>query len=286
MVDKEEYLQIEELKKRFKDYNKISVNDFNEFYNDVFGNVKRDTVSWHIYELKKKGIIRNVSRGQYVLEDNNVNEKKEYVVVTMDIVNSTRFEYQEFNKKLEKKILELNYKLEETYGYDRMYKISQGDEIQILLPFTKDIGNIIILTLSILYPFRTRYGISIGDVEGDIKDNSWEMNGPIFWNARDQLEKLKKAINYEGLIISGYANTDQLCNNIFPLINSCLDKITEKQWEVIPYELSKQNIEKTIEHIGISRTSYYDRISASNIYNVLSSFDTIYELMKIRRAIK
>lgn len=285
-MEKEEYLQIEELKKRFKDYNKISVDDFNEFYNDVFGSVKRNTVSWHIYELKKKGIIRNVSRGQYVLEDNNRKEKKEHVVVTMDIVKSTRFQYQEFNEKLAKKIAEVNYKIEETYGYDRMYKISQGDEIQILLPFTKDIGKIIILTLSILYPFKTRYGISVGDVEGEIKDNSWEMNGPIFWNARDQLEKLKKAIKYDGLIISGYANTDHMCNNIFPLINSCLDKITEKQWEVIQHELSKQNIVKTIEDIGISKTSYYDRISASNIFDVLSSFDTIYELMKIRRIIK
>lgn len=52
---------IEELTNKFSSYRKISVDDFNEFYTEVFGTIKRKTVSWYMYELKKiGGIMRSI----------------------------------------------------------------------------------------------------------------------------------------------------------------------------------------------------------------------------------
>lgn len=278
-------LHIEELKDKFRNYNKISVDDFNEFYTDVFGEIKKNTVSWYIYELKKKGIIRNLSRGQYILESIDRDEIQEYIVITMDIIKSSKLDYREFNYMLKEKVSSINGAIRKIYGHDRIFNISQGDEIQILIPFDEGIGELMILTLSHLYPFEVRYGISVGNVNSEIKRNSWEMNGPIFWNARDQLEKLKSKKSYEGLIISGYHQTDRLCNNILPLINRSLSKITEKQWEAIKYELTKLDLDKVLDEIRISKTSYYERLSVSNLEEIICSYKVIYDLMKIRRKI-
>lgn len=279
-------LHIEELNKRFKTYSKITVDDFNKFYNDVFGKINKNTVSWNIYKLKEMGIIRNIARGQYVLTNKKEDNIKDYIVLTMDIAESTKIDYKEFNSRLRKKLSLLNKAINNVFEIDRCYNISQGDEIQILFPFSVGVGKMIMLTLCYLYPFEVRYGISIGKVKTEILKNTWKMNGPIFWNARDQLEKVKNQVSYEGLIISGYSKTDNLCNNVLPLINRSLDKITKKQWQAIKYYLRNIEVDKAIKDIGISRSSYYERLKTSNIEEIISSFRTIYDLMKLRREIK
>lgn len=278
-------LHIAELKGKFRNYKMISVDDFFEFYTDVFGNIERNTVSWYIFQLKKMGIIRNISRGQYVLKDAEADDTLGYIVITMDISKSSKLDYQAFNRMLREKIDLINEAIVQIYGHDRAYHISQGDEIQILFPFNEGLGKLMMLTLSYLSPFEVRYGISIGEIDGEIRKNSWEMNGPIFWNARDQLEKVKNKSGYSGRIISGYSQTDQVCNHLLPLINATITRITEKQWEAIRYELLGFDLEQALEKIGITKTSYYDRLSASNLEDVLLSFRALYDLMKIREGI-
>ena len=278
-------LHIEKLEKKFRNYKKISVEDFYEFYNDVFGDIKKNTVSGYIYELKNKKIIRTISRGQYVLENVSRDEVKEYIVITMDIIKSSKLDYQEFDRLLFSKIDSINSVIRRRYDSDRTYNISQGDEIQILFPFDENIGNLIMLTLSNLYPFEARYGISVGEFNDELKKNSWEMNGPLFWNARDQLEKLKSSNTYNGLVISGYNQTDRLCNNLLPLINKTVSRITDKQWEALRYELQKTELNQSLNEIKISKTSYYDRLSGSNVEAILQSYKVVYDLMKMRRDI-
>jgi hypothetical protein len=285
MNNKDFRLHIEEVKERFKTSKKISVDDFNEFYKEVFGDIKKGTVSWYIYELKKLGVIRNVSRGQYVLEVMEFEQSEEYIVITIDIIKSSKIDHRSFNLKLENHVKKLNEIINRKYEHNRTYSISQGDELQIIYPFKEGIGDMMMLTLSHLFPFIARYGISIGEMHDSLKMNSWEMNGPIFWNARDQLEKLKSASNYEGLIISGFNKADKISNNIIRLINRSLGKITDKQWEAIRYELSNQNLDETLRILGIGKSSYFERLDVSNLSYILSSFEAIFELMQIRRKI-
>ena len=278
-------LHIAELRDKFRNYRMISVDDFFSFYMDVFGNIERNTVSWYIFQLKKMGIIRNISRGQYVLKGIEKEDNLGYIVITMDISKSSKLDYQTFNRILREKIDLINEAIVQIYGHDRAYHISQGDEIQILFPFNEGLGNLMMLTLSYLSPFKVRYGISVGEIVGEIRNNPWEMNGPIFWNARDQLEKVKNKSGYSGRIISGYSQTDQVCNYLLPLMNSTITRITEKQWEAIRYELLGLDLEQALEKIGITKSSYYDRLSASNLEDILLSFRALYDLMKLREEI-
>ncbi|QUH26425.1 SatD family protein [Serpentinicella alkaliphila] len=281
-----ERLHIDELKKRFEKYNTISVNDFNDFYKEIYGNIKRNTVSWLIYKLKKGKVIKNVSRGHYKLEDFEKIITTDYVVITMDIIKSSNMNYNKFNEELNQKIEALNIVIANTYNYEREFFISQGDEIQILCPFDNRISYLVMITLCYLHPFKARYGVSFGEMDSEIKRNSWEMNGPIFWNARDCLEKLKNSKDYEGLVVSEYNYADKLCNNILPLINKAIGKITDKQWEAIKFELSKTDLDIALAELNISKTSYYDRVNVANIKEIMNSFKSIIEIMKVRRLIE
>lgn len=280
-----ERLHIEELEKKFSGRKVITVADFNDFYREVFGEINKNTVSWNIYELKKRNIIRNISRGLYELVDAEQINDHDYVVITMDIIKSSNLDYNEFNMSLQKKVNELNKIINKEYQYDRNYYVSQGDEIQIVCSFDENIGHLFMLTLSYLHPFKVRYGIGIGDVGQKLKNNSWEMNGPIFWNARDQLMRLKTSKEYDGLIISTNNQVDKLCNNLLPLINETISKVTDKQWEVVKAELSKMDMKETITEIGISKTSYYDRLNGSNLDEIIKAFKTIIGLIEMRRGI-
>jgi hypothetical protein len=278
-------LHIEELKKRFQSYDTISVDDFNDFYKDVYGEIKRNTVDWLIYKLKKSKIIRNVSRGQYVLEDNRKGPVTEYAVITMDIIKSSEMSYKKFNLELRKRVKELNLAIKHSYNCEREFFISQGDEIQIICPFENEIIYLLIITLCYLHPFKVRYAVSFGMIESELKKNSWEMNGPIFWNARDCLTKLKNSKDYDGLVISEYNYTDKLCNNILSLVNKTIRRITDKQWDAIRCELSKKHIDSALEELEISKTSYYDRLNVSNMEEIIKALETIVEIMKKRRLI-
>lgn len=60
-------LHIDTFKDRFENIESISVNDIFSFYQNHDNKVKKNTVSWRIYNLVEKGIIQRIGRGKYKL---------------------------------------------------------------------------------------------------------------------------------------------------------------------------------------------------------------------------
>lgn len=275
-------LQVKELKRRFESYNTVTVDDFYDFYKEIYGEIKRSTVRWYLYELKNNKVIRNVSRGVYSFTDSSISSIQEYVVITMDIIQSSDIEYREFNNILKRKVEKLNNIIDEQYEYQSEYNVSQGDEVQIMCPFDRRISSLFLITLAYLHPLKVRYGISIGEYNGDILRNSWEMNGPIFWNARDSLLDFKESKGYDGAIVSEHTVANRICSNLLKVINILVNRISDKQWDAIKYELSGYDFQDSIYELNISKTSYYDRISTSNMNQILDSLRAIFEIMEFR----
>jgi hypothetical protein len=287
-MDKLRYkaLYVESLKENFASYNSISIDEFYEFYRNIHGDISRSTAKGYIHELKEGRVIRNIARGLYVLEGEIRKELHDYVAVTMDIIKSTSQDYQTFNKELEEKVLALNKELRVLLNFDREYFISQGDEIQILFPLDDRMGKMLMVTFCHLRPFIARYALSIGSYEGEFKRNSWEMNAPIFWNARDCLKELKGGKSYDGQCVSEYAQVDRLCNNMLPLINKGINRISDKQWAVVQLELLNVDWVDAMEKLAISKTSYYSRLNASSLVEILRAFRTISDLMQKRSMVE
>lgn len=284
MMDKDfKKLHIKELKEKLGSKSVIGIEDFYIFYKGIYNEIKRSTVRWYVYKLKEGKIIRNVSRGIYVLESQDNRYTNEYAVITIDIIESSKMTYLDFNNDLKNKVRYLNEAISSRLNYDRAYYISQGDEIQILCPIDDRLGKLFAITLSSLRPYKFRYAISFGIVKEKLEENSWNMNGPIFWNARDKMNLLKKSKEYKGILVSEFNYLDSICNKFLAIINIQIERISEKQWEAILLYLIKEDVNEIMEDMRISKTSFYDRISTSNVEEIIDSFDAIVELMKKRR---
>ncbi len=307
-VISEDKLHIKELRARFANKHVITVNDFKTFYQEVFGKINDNTVSWYIYELKRQGHIHHVSRGLYKLNQSSeerdsfstgpatepemsksleisISSNPAYMLITMDVMHSSDLDYRQFNQMIEDKLKDLNVALKEVLKTDRAYHLSRGDELQLLVPERLPLDQILLLSLSYLRPFEVRYAVSVGDLEEDIevKDNTWNMNGPLFWNARDAIDDMDGQIRYESAFVTQFDQADRTIKHFLPLLNTMIGKITEKQWEAIRYDLSGITYESAIEQIGISKTSYYDRLASANLEAIRLAFNGIQQIIQSRR---
>src|SRR5699024_7082685 len=63
--------KIRGLKDRFGEYELFSQDDLHKFYKRFEPELKRSTLRWRIYELKKRGVLKTVKRGWYSLDTKN-----------------------------------------------------------------------------------------------------------------------------------------------------------------------------------------------------------------------
>ena len=66
-------MHIESFKKKFENFDSITVKKIFDFYQSKDNLIKKSTVNWRIYKLVEKGIIQRVGRGKYRL-----GEQKEF----------------------------------------------------------------------------------------------------------------------------------------------------------------------------------------------------------------
>lgn len=275
-------VEIRELKKRFKNKPYITFDDFKNFYKEFKSDIKEPTVRWLIYNLNNEGIIRNIGRGMYTLVDNEKdNSNFKYIVLNLDIVSSTNYKHTEFDKELKNKVSDINKLLSTNLGIKSKFRIAQGDSLQIIYESFYGLGDVLITTLANLYPFKARYGASVGEYTDEILDNSFEMNGPLFWNAKDQLEKVSSFKEYMGSISVGISKIDEVIENLMPLINKGFERITKKQWEAILSNIKGEDLESILKELEISRSSYFERINVSGINEIKKAFKSIDNLISM-----
>lgn len=63
--------KIEKLQDQFRDSGLFSQDELHIFYKRFDPELKRSTLRWRIYELKKRGVIKSVKRGWYSLDTKN-----------------------------------------------------------------------------------------------------------------------------------------------------------------------------------------------------------------------
>lgn len=211
--------------------------------------------------------------------------KDTYMVITMDVIASSKLTPNELKKRLEENVNTINTLIPEL-DLDNKFYISRGDELQIIMPFNDKFGEILMITFFYICDLKLRYGISVGKLDGELKENSWDMNGEIFWNARDALDDIKKSKVYSGKIKTNYEKTDKVCNEILQITNLLINKITDKQWVVVLSEILNTDKKQVLEFLKISESSYYDRIKLSNLKEILKGFDAIYTILENRSKIK
>ncbi len=267
------YLLAKQLKEKFAEYKNITVDDFYDFYKSHNENISRSSTRSYISELKKNNIIEKVSRGKYKLSDTKASHNY-YFVLNIDFIDSR--DIANFDVVLKQKVQDVNNLIQSVYQVDRAYSISRGDEIQLFLRYDEVVFDILLLTMAIMHPLKFRYGMSIGTFDGELKDNSYDMNGKILWRSRDAIEGVKNKSTISSNVKTAKEDFNTMANAMFELVNLLLDKITSKQWEVIKHILMEWDLKTIASELDITESSVYDRINKSGIKSIRASLRTLY----------
>ncbi|MGM0524538.1 MAG: SatD family protein [Bacillota bacterium] len=271
-------LNVNDFQKAFRNTHQINESDLSSYYKKHLGQFSTYHKSDMINQLINEKIIFPVSRTEYRLNRQD-NTEQLFVLMTLDIVASSKVPPEKLDARLRDKLDQLNSVLEQVFHIKRQFHLSRGDEIQIILPYTDQLNDLIILTFAYLYPFKVRYVLSFGIYNGELKDNSWDMNGPIFWQARKGFDDLKEKSAYAGTIVTGIEERDKMYQDILSAINLMISQITDKQWEAIKYHFGHIGYETATKAIGISKTSYYKRIDTSSIHVISRSLAALLLLV-------
>jgi hypothetical protein len=184
-----------------------------------------------------------------------------YTVITGDIINSRQHNLS--SKQLQEKIGSLKYP-------DLMvtpFKALKGDEIQGVIRGFLPVPQILRRLRYCIYPYKVRLGIGVGKIEQGLdRGNSWEMNGPAFYRAREALNQLKdNNLNYNVTKInSGNQKLDLALNTILLLIDTLQSSWTDSQWEAVYYYEKLGTYKKAAEKLNIAFQNVEKRCNAAN----------------------
>lgn len=273
-----------ELVDKFKYKKKVRFDDFKNFYRRYDSSISEKTIRKYIYDLNEAEIINRVGWGVYQINKEHVSaqlkEETQYMVMTLDIINSKETPNEIFTETLEKKVAKINDILASFLEYKRKFYKSHGDELQIICPVTSRVSYLIFFTLYYLRPYTARYGISVGTVEGELLENSWEMNGEIFWSAREALDTIKTKKEYFGAIFCADNLSETAANDLLEHVNLLFTSWTDKQWEAIYYKIKYENTKIISDKLGISEPGVNKRLKPTNYKLALKSIETIAKLLK------
>ena len=140
------------------------------------------------------------------------------VAVIADIIESKSIpDRKHFQRSMEKALEEVN-----AFSSDIIspYTVTLGDEFQALYRTGSQVIRDVSYLLTVLYPVRIRFSVSVGEISTDIKtDTALGMDGPVFHAARNGITCLKE---YDHSIIQLYYAGE---NRRLGLINSSLRSI-------------------------------------------------------------
>lgn len=192
-----------------------------------------------------------------------------YYVLTGDIIQSRN--YDNFSEKIKQGLSQVDYPEQMVTPF----KISRGDEIQSVFEFPASFPRIIRQVRYLLRPLEVRFGVGLGEVDHITGDaDSWEMNGPAFYNARSSLEFLEENKNFKTRFTAGNSG-DRAVNTILYLIDTLQEDWTDSQWEAIYYYEREETYKKAAQKLNIAFQNVEKRCRAARWKEVKYAEDRV-----------
>jgi hypothetical protein len=196
------------------------------------------------------------------------------IVLTIDVVNS-KHSPESFDKWFSENIKKINNDLDKFCSHGRHVFASQGDECQLFMPLHTDFTMTLFLICYHLQPKKLRFGIGIGPHEGDIVENSWNMNGPIFWIAKEKLELLKDEKELVAQIGVFENSIGQVMSELMTYVFEAMGKWKSETWQDVYDDVSIGDAQKLADKRNITLDGYYKRIQRSQYKRYFTSLSSI-----------
>ena len=218
-----------------------------------------------------------------------------YIAVICDIKNSKQnLDRYQLQLKLENALDEIN--LEYNQDIKMKFTITLGDEFQVLLSSAINIFEIIYKIKFKLKDVGIRVGIGIGNLETDIKNTTSSLgtDGPVWWNAREMVESLKKKNekslrNQSSIKLKGMNNKsiEDLVNHTFVLLNTIETRFTKSQKEIIDKTINLYgfNLEFTQTELALKINEDVKSVNKilknAKYYDFINTFKYITKLIEM-----
>lgn len=155
------------------------------------------------------------------------------------------------------------------------YTLTLGDEFQAVYTKPKDLFRDLIFIEKNLYPVRIRLSISAGKITTSLnKKQAIGMDGPVFHNARDRINELKKS-SYRYIISTDNNQDLDLYNSVLKLISKEIGSWKPTRYDVLLALLENKSIKEISKIVKISEQSVYKNIEAASIDILIKIFKSI-----------
>lgn len=205
-----------------------------------------------------------------------------YIVIIGDLEHSKQLpgdERKQVQKKLESVFHQLN---KDSSHIISPYTITLGDEFQAVYDTPGKIFNHIWTIMANIHPVYVRISIGVGEIITDInKKNALGMDGPAFYKAREQLERMKE----KKLLLSVSTKEpkfDKLVNNTFRILGANMRNWKKNRFAVLQKLYDEKDVKQIAKEIGLSEVAVYKNINAGTLESIRELTDTILEILDER----
>ncbi len=196
-----------------------------------------------------------------------------YCAIIGDIIGSRKLEDR---YDVQKKFLAMAEKANRLYESDiaSPFTVTIGDEFQVLLKCLHITPRVLDHVIREMAPVELVFGVGIGEIVTDINPTlAIGMDGPAFHFARAAIEQAK-AKKPKIIYKLDFPGMDMI-NSLNYFIESCTERRTKRQKEVLEYLSQRLTQEAIAEKLGIKQQSVFDIINASYLSEVEDAKRTI-----------
>lgn len=190
---------------------------------------------------------------------------KAYVVIIGDIEQSKQLsqdDRKQVQKRLESVFEELN---RSSANIVSPYTITLGDEFQAVYNSADEAFKHIWTIMASIHPVFVRFSIGVGEITTEInRKNALGMDGPAFYNAREQIEQMKK--QQALLSVSTEKTTfNRLVNNGFRILEANLRSWKKNRFVILQKMYEGKEVRQIAKEIGLSDVAVYKNINAGTL---------------------
>ena len=182
--------------------------------------------------------------------------RQKVTVITADIVASrkTDFSHESISERLSR--------ANSDHRLLVPFMLSRGDELQGVVDGWLSCPEVIRRLRYSMWPIQIRVGLGLGYVEA-IARNSWDMNGPPFYLAREAVDQAKLKKRPSTFVKSGDKDADAMINGIFALVDSILNSWSEGQWAAVHQYENLGTLALAGTQLGVSHQAVHKRLDSA-----------------------
>lgn len=162
------------------------------------------------------------------------------------------------------------------------YTVTLGDEFQAVYTSGAEVLDHIMYIQAQLFPVRFRFSISFGKIATKInKKQAIGMDGPVFHNAREGMDRLKKT-KYTIVSLHGLAEEkDELINSGLALAWAVMADWKAETFTIFHELYRGKKVREILSHYDLSQRGMYKLINRNKLWEFLRFFERMRTELKM-----